>query len=151
MSKGCKGGRLIYDDPSVTMCSDCAKKESKTPRTDAETVHDSWHGDYVPSFFARQLETELSEANRRLAQAEETADHFNGKANDFYAELLKARNQLEFIQDQIQSGELVPLDKCTDLVAEYEGYWKALPYGREEGALTFQQFASELARKAGGE
>ena len=149
MSKGCKCGRPIYDDPSVTMCSDCAKKESKTPRTDAETVHDSWHGDYVPSFFARQLESELSEATRKLAQSEEMANHFNGKANDFYAELLKARNQLAFIQAQIQSGELVPLDKCTDLVAEYEDYWKTLPYGGEERALTFQQFASERARKAG--
>jgi hypothetical protein len=32
-------------------------------------------------------------------------------------------------------------------LAEYEGYWKALPYGAENRALTFDQFASEQARK----
>jgi len=55
------------------------------------------HGCIDKPFMVKR-EAELSEANRKLAQAEETADHFNGKANDFYAELLKARNQLAFIQ-----------------------------------------------------
>jgi len=121
--------------------------ESKTPRTDTYENHlmrnVGGHSFTGLCCLCRKLETELAEANRKLAQSEEMANHFNGKANDFYAELLKARNQLAFIQDQIQSGELVPLHVIQEWLEES---WR---HGLSVASL--KKLASERARKAGGE
>jgi DNA repair exonuclease SbcCD ATPase subunit len=97
----------------------------------------------------KQLEAELAEAKAKLEEQEQELDGLRWSYSPAMAEakIGQLTTELTEFKRQIAEGTLVPVGKCVDLVAEYEGYWKALPYGVEERVLTFDQFAAEMARK----
>ncbi len=126
------------------------------------------------------IESELSEANRKLAQAEETADHFNGKANDMYASVFRLSAELKEVNDKIHKQNNEYIEVCFNISAEREvlkeklsaleaqnerlgvlaeELLKALRYLHDTGIIHDEEkierwnrrLASEQAGKAGGE